>query len=192
MTTKRLKILIVVMIILIVFIMGYNKGHWEDLATEFEALAVVETWATTVEIIPTEEELVIYTREMTEAKLADKVDNLIGDYNISYTIVHECASQTEDYELCIKNVLWVANAESGMFKKWMYPSNNWFGWMYNWKKKKFSSIEESIKQWIAMYVKNGRAKRATWKDWLKWNYCTSECSHWVENYNSAIKKLELD
>lgn len=186
---KRLKILLTVMIIFLAFLLWYS-WHWEDLealrvTTPLEAPAV-ETWATTVE------ETIIYTREMTEQKLAEKVNSLIGDYNISYTIVHECAVQTDDYKLCIKNVLWVANAESSMFKKWMYPSNNGFGWMYKWQKRKFSSVEEAIKEWISLYVKNGWNKRASWKDWLRGNYCSSECTHWVKNYNYAVNKLELD
>lgn len=58
--------------------------------------------------------------------MAEELNSLIGDYNISYTIVHECSSQTEDYQLCIKSVLGVANAESSMFKAGMKPTNNGF------------------------------------------------------------------
>lgn len=186
MATKRLKVLIVVMVIILVFILGYNQWHTEDILIEMQ-----ETKAVEIET-PKVEETIIYTREMTEQKLVEQVNSLIENESISYAIVHECATQTDDYKQCIKNVIWVSNAESGMFKKAMYPSNNWFGWMQNWKKKKFSSVEESIKQWVAMYVKNGWAKRVTWKDWLKGNYCTSECKYRIRNYDSAIKKLELD
>lgn len=189
MTTKRLKILIIVMVTILVFIFWFNLWHGEDLIIE-QATTLntgdVLTWATTVE------ETIIYTREMTEQKLVEKVNSLVGNESISYAIVHECATQTDDYMQCIKNVIWVSNAESGMFKQAMYPSNNGFWWMYNWKKKKFSSVEESIKEWVAMYVRNGRETRVTWNDWLRGKYCASECSHWVKNYNSAIKKLELD
>jgi len=188
MTTKRLKILIIVMVTILVFIFWFNLWHGEDLIIE-QATSLtgdVLTWATTVE------ETIIYTREMTEQKLVEKVNSLVGNESISYAIVHECATQTDNYKQCIKNVIWVSNAESGMFKQAMYPSNNWFWWMYNWKKKKFSSVEESIKEWVAMYVRNGRETRVTWNDWLRGKYCASECSHWVKNYNSAIKKLELD
>jgi hypothetical protein len=61
---------------------------------------------------------------MTEQKLVEKVNSLIGDYNISYAIIHECSTQTSDYKLCVQNVLGVANAESSMFKAGMKPSNN--------------------------------------------------------------------
>ena len=128
--------------------LGFNVWHGEEmLATNFQVQVVetgnvltwtVQTWAV--------EETVIYTREDTEKELAGKLNSLIGNYSISYAVVHECSMQTNDYKLCIKNVMWVANAESSMFKKWMKPSNNGFGRMYKWKKRKFSSVENSIKQ----------------------------------------------
>ena len=194
MTTKRLKVLIAVMTIILVFMLGFNAWHGEDIVTEMQVQPVVETGSVASWEIKKVEtwvvETVIYTWEDTEKEIAEKLNSLIGDYNISYTIVHECSLQTKDYKLCIKNVLWVANAESSMFKAWMKPSNNGFWRMYKGKKRKFSSVEESIKQWVAMYVKNGREKRVTWKDWLNWKYCTSSCSNWTSAYNSAIRKVE--
>lgn len=189
---RRLKVLLAVLVICLVFMLGFNVWHGEEmLATDFQVQAVetgnvltwtVQTWAV--------EETVIYTREDTEKELAGKLNSLIGNYSISYAVVHECSMQTNDYKLCIKNVMWVANAESSMFKKWMKPSNNGFGRMYKWKKRKFSSVENSIKQWVAMYVRNGREKRATWQDWLRGKYCTSACSNWTKLYASAVSKVE--
>ena len=192
MTTKRLKVLIAVMTIILVFMLGFNAWHGENVVTEMQVQPVVETGSVASWEVNEvkEEETIIYTWEDTEKEIAEKLNSLIGDYNISYTIVHECSLQTKDYKLCIKNVLWVANAESSMFKKWMYPSNNGFGWMYKGKKRKFSSVEESIKQWVAMYVRNGWANRTTWKARLNWKYCTSSCSNWVSAYNSAVKKVD--
>lgn len=193
---RRLKILLAVLTICLVFMLGFNAWHGEEIATEFTApltveTGAVETWVVKVNTwVAYEETWVIYTWADTEKEMAEKLNSLIGDYNISYTIVHECSLQTKDYKLCIKNVLWVANAESSMFKAWMRPSNNGFWRMYKGKKRKFSSVEESIKQWVAMYVKNGREKRVTWKDWLNWKYCTSSCSNWTSAYNSAIRKVE--
>lgn len=189
MATKRLKVLIVVMLIILIFMLGFNAWHWEDIVTEMQIQPITETGDATSWDVQ-----VIYTREDTEKEIAEKLTSLIGDYNISYTVINECSTQTSDYKLCVVNLLGVANAESSMFKNWMYPSNNWFGRMYKWKKKKFSSVEESIKQWVAMYVRNNWGKRVTWEDWLKGKYCTSGCANWVKAYNSAakkIKKLEL-
>ena len=99
MTTKRLKILIAVMVILLVFIFGYNQGHTEDVIIEMQEIKSVQLET------PNVEEEIIYTREMTEQKLAEKVNELIGDYDISYTIVRECASKVEDYKKCIQDVV---------------------------------------------------------------------------------------
>lgn len=193
MATKRLKVLIAVMVVILVFMLGFNAWHWEDVITEVQALPAVETgsvatWeVNTWNVILTWE---IYTWEDTEKEIAEKLNSLIGDYNISYAVVHECSIQTDNYKLCIKNVLWVANAESSMFKAGMKPSNNGFWRMYKGKKRKFSSVEESIKLWVAMYVKNGWANRTTWKARLNWKYCTSSCSNWTSAYNSAVRKID--
>lgn len=193
---KRLKVLLAVLIVCLVFMLGFNAWHGEEIATEFQSSISVETGDVTTEIaeiktwVVYEDTWVIYTWEDTEKEIAEKINSLIGDYNISYTIIHECSLQTKDYKLCVKNVLWVANAESSMFKAGMKPSNNGFGRMYKGKKRKFSSVEESIKEWIAMYVKNGREKRVTWKDWLRGKYCTSSCSNWTSAYSSAVRKVE--
>lgn len=193
MSTKRLKVLITVLAFILVFMLGFNTWHGEDIVTELQVQPVVETgsvtsWAVNSwNVILTWE---IHTWEDTEKEMAEKLNSLIGDYSISYTIVHECSLQTEDYKLCIKNVLWVANAESSMFKAGMKPSNNGFWRMYKGKKRKFSSVEESIKQWVSMYVRNGWAKRTTWRARLNWKYCTSSCSNWTTAYNAAARKIE--
>lgn len=189
MATKRLKILIAVMSIILIFMLGFNAWHGEDIITEMQVKPVIETGSVASWDVK-EIETVIYTWEDTKKNIAEKLSTLIGDYNISYAIIHECSTQTDDYKLCVKNLLGVANAESSMFKKWMEPSNNWFGWLYKWKKRKFSSVEESIKEWVAMYVRNNWGKRVTWDARLKGNYCTSSCSNWVKAYNSAAKKIE--
>ena len=189
MATKRLKVLIVVMSAILVFMLGFNAWHWEDIVSEVQVQPAIETGSVATWEVK-EIETVIYTREDTKKEIAEKLNSLIGDYNISYAIIHECSTQTDDYKLCVKNVLGVANAESSMFKAGMKPSNNWFGRLYKWKKRKFSSVEESIKQWVAMYVRNNWGKRVTWEARLKGNYCTSSCSWWVKAYNSAARKIE--
>jgi len=189
MATKRLKVLIVVMSAILVFMLGFNAWHWEDIVSEVQVQPAIETGSVATWEVK-EIETVIYTREDTKKEIAEKLNSLIGDYNISYAIIHECSTQTDDYKLCVTNLLWVANAESSMFKAGMKPSNNGFWWLYKWKKRKFSSVEESIKQWVAMYVRNNWGKRVTWDARLKGNYCTSSCSNWVKAYNSAAKKIE--
>ena len=195
MTNKRLKLLIVVMTIILIFILGYNQWHTEDIIIEMQE-SVGSGEALTWETIPSIEETIIYTWEMTEQRLAEQVDKLVGNYDISYTIVHECASKVEDYKKCIQDIVWVSNAESSIFKKGMYPSNNGFWLMQKTKngyiKKKFSSVEESIKYRVNLYSEKEWYKRTTSQARLDWKYCTSEGSWRKKNYSSAIKKLELD
>ena len=171
MTTKQLKILIAVMIVLIVFILWYSRG---------------QAWEVTYETTPVAE-------EKSEADiLIEKVDSLVENESISEAIVTACMKHQDDYKLCIKNLIGVSNAESGIFKKGMYPSNNGFGRMYQWKKRQFSSVEDSVYKRVQMYTKNHRENRTTWADWLKWHYCTSECTYWIKNYEYAVNKLSLD
>lgn len=182
MTTKQMKILIAVMIVLIVRILWYSQWKaWEETYVEPVSLDVTDINVGDIE------------EEKSEAEvLIEKVDSLVEDESISEAIVTACMKHQEDYKLCIKNLIGVSNAESGIFKKGMKPSNNGFGRMYQWKKRKFSSVEDSVYKRVQMYTKNHRENRTTWADWLKWKYCTSECSYWIKNYDYAIKKLSLD
>jgi hypothetical protein len=92
-----------------------------------QELTLVETGAVETAVSTgAVEEQVIYTWEDTEKKLAEQVNELVGNYDISYTIVHECSSKVKNYKKCIQDVVGVANAESSIFKKGMYPSNNGF------------------------------------------------------------------
>ena len=186
-----------VMSIIIIFILGYNQWHSEDIIIEMQELTPVETGAVETAVSTgTVEEQVIYTWEDTEKRLAEQVNELVGNYDISYTIVHECSLKVKNYKKCIQDVVGVANAESTIFKKGMYPSNNGFWLMQRtingYRKMRFSSVEESIKYRVNLYVEKWREKRTTGQDWLNWNYCTSECKGRVKNYTSAIKKLSLD
>lgn len=199
MTNKRLKILIAVMVIILVFIFWYNQGHSEDIINEMQVSVL--TGETVEEVVPTtpeaEEEQIIYTWEMTEQRLAEQVNRLVGNYDISYTIVHECSLKVKNYKKCIQDVVGVSNAESSIFQKGMHPSNNGFWLMMKTKngyiKRKFSSVEEGIKYRVNLYAEKWREKRTTGQDWLNWKYCTSECKWRTKNYSSAIKKLgELD
>lgn len=184
MTNKRLKLLIAVIILLIAFVFWYNQWHSEDFITEMQALSPISTGQIDEEVL---------SLESKKERLAQQVDKLVGDYDISIAIVHECTSKVENYKKCIQDVVGVANAESTIFKKGMYPSNNWFWLMQRtkdgYKKMRFSSVEESIEYRVNLYVKKNRWKRATWQDWLNWKYCTSACEWWIRNYSSAIIKL---
>lgn len=175
----KLKTLLVVIIIGVVFFLW--MPIWQAEQDENSQSVVEDT-----------QEDIIYTFDMTKERLTNGVNELIGNYNISKAIVDECTAQVEDYITCIKNVVGVANAESTMFTKGMYPTFNWFWLMYRGRKRRFSSVEEWIHEWVSLYKKNDWGKRTTWASWLKWKYCVSECKYRVKNYESAIKKLNLD
>ena len=185
----KLKLLIVALVVWVVFVLWVPTGHWET-----ETLPEEDTTVSTWDVVSsTWDEQIIYTWEMTKENLINRVDALVGNYSISTAIVEECTTQVpNNYKKCIEDVIGVSNAESSIFKKWMYPTNNGFGLMYKWKKRKFSSVEDWIKVRVSLYVKNNWETRTTWADWLKGNYCTSECSGWKKNYSSAIKKLSLE
>ena len=175
----KLKTLLVVIIIGVVFLLW--MPIWQAEQDENSQSVVEDT-----------QEDIIYTFDMTKERLTNGVNELIGNYDISKAIVDECTTQVEDYITCIKSVVGVANAESTMFTKGMYPTNNWLWLMYRGRKRRFSSVEEWIHERVSLYKKNDWEKRTTWASWLKWKYCTSECKYRVKNYESAIKKLNLD
>lgn len=128
--------------------------------------------------------------EQWREMIVEKVDNLLGDYIASEIIVDNCMAKTDNYILCIKNVVGVANAESTLFKK-VSRYNNPFGLMKNWKLQKFESIYDAITYWIDLYSRNGREKRTTWADWISGRYCTSQCTYRISNYNDWIAKLKF-
>ena len=173
---KHVKLFLVV--IVVIAIMWFSLQLGEETITQLPVLAEELT----------QEELLLQEKD----SLIAKVDLLVENKSISAAVVESCMEITEDYKLCIKNVLWVSNAESTMFKNWMYPSNNGFWWMHQWKKRRFSSIEECIYKRVEMYQRNWWYSRTTWEAWLKWKYCTSWCTYRISNYNSAIDRLSLD
>lgn len=107
---KRLKLIVAILIFIV--IMLWNKDNAYD-----------ET-----PIIPEVEKEVYTLEQQWRDMIVEKVDNLLGDYITSEIIVDNCMSKTENYILCIKNVIGVANAESSLFKR-MSKSNNPFGLM---------------------------------------------------------------
>lgn len=169
---KRLKFFILVLVFIIV--MMFNKDNAYDEIT----------------IAPEVEEKISLENEWRDM-IVEKVDNLLQDYVTSEIIVDNCMSQTENYILCIKNVVGVANAESSLFKR-VSKSNNPFGLMRGWRLWKFPSKYDAIIKRIELYQKNWRYKRETWASWLAWKYCTSECTNRIAAYDSAINKLSFN
>ena len=146
-----------------------------------------EPMGETIEVNEIEEETWFIYPEGAIRKVSDALG---GKWTLAEAIVIWCQNHSEDYNLCVKNVFWVANAESSLFKN-VSSSNNAFWRMYNWKLRRFSSLEEWIVQRIKLYEKNNRQVRGlSWQRWLDWNYCASECTYWVRNYNQWIAIAE--
>lgn len=121
-----------------------------------------------------------------------KVSEVLGNrWTLAEAIVIWCMNHSEDLNLCIEQVFWVANAESSLFKN-VSSSNNWFWWMQNWTLKRFSSVEEWIVQWIRLREKNGWSVRVSGEQRMKWHYCVSGCSYWITNYNDWIAKVRAN
>lgn len=185
---KRLKIILLIAIIILGLFLWWNYADEGTVPTP-QAEEQIEITTGNKHTANPQEDYQRFLEE--EMALQNKVYALVGDSNISATIVSACSEITDDKVLCIKNLLWVSNAESWMFKAWMTPTNNGFWFMQKGKKKKFSSVEESIIFRVERYQKKGRRKRTTWADWLKGKYCTSACTHRIGNYDAAIRKLGL-
>lgn len=112
------------MIVILVFMIWYYRWQAED-APSYPAFSPAVKAA---EEEPSKEELL----QLEKDALIEKVDSLIENESVSEAIVSACMKHTDDYKLCIKNVIGVSNAESGMFGKGMSPTNDWFWWMYQW------------------------------------------------------------
>lgn len=170
---KRFKFFILALIFIVIMLFNRDNAYDE------------------VAIIPEVEEETMSLEEQWRDMIVEKVDNLLQDYITSEIIVDNCMEKTENYILCIKNVVWVATAESSLFKR-VSRSNNPFGLMKGWKLQKFASKYDAIIYRIELYQSKWWYKRTAWADWLAWNYCASECSFWIQNYNDWIAKLKFN
>lgn len=169
---KRLKIIVALLLLILVLMFNVDNAYDET--------PIVP------EVVEEEPSLEQIWRDM----IVEKVDNLLGDYISSEIIVDNCMEKTENYILCIKNVVGVANAESSLFKR-MNKKNNPFWLMKGWRLQKFDSKYDAIEYRIDLYQEKWWYKRTSWAAWLEWNYCASECSYRISNYNAAINKLSF-
>lgn len=170
---KQLKLFITCLLVLF-FIWIANAVYEEPMGETIEVDEVIESWF-------------VYP----EGAIRKVSDALGGKWTLAEAIVIWCQNHSEDYSLCVKNVFWIATAESSLFKN-VSSSNNAFWWMYKWKLKRFSSIEEWVVQRIKLYEKNNRQVRGlSWQRRILWKYCTSSCDYRISNYNNWIAIAEL-
>ena len=171
---KKLKLIIAICMFILFISTAYAV---------YEPMREVEEEDIVVEEI--QEEQFIYPTD-----LIAKVNSTLGSWTLAEAIVIWCQNHSEDVDTCIKNVYWVATAESSLFKN-VGSSNNAFWLMYKGKLRRFTSIEEWVIQRIKLYEKNNRQARGlSWQRWLDGKYCASECKYRISNYNSGIAIAE--
>lgn len=95
--------------IIVIFLFGFNTKWYNEEAIQYDNL----TW------------IVQDERENKRLYLLEQVESVVGNLSISTAIVDGCMNHTEDWYLCINNLMWVANAESSLFKR-VSKSNNPF------------------------------------------------------------------
>jgi hypothetical protein len=143
------------------------------------------------------------TRQVLQLDLINRLNAVVWSETIAEAIVVGCMNHTEDYIKCMKQTLGVANAESGLFKK-VSSKNNAFWFMERvcgtqarnpyWcttKLKAYSSVEESVIDFIKKYDKNKWYKRDSGQAWLNWRYCTSQCDNRIPAYNDWMAEFDL-
>ena len=156
---KLLKRAIAVMLVLIVLILYQHANSEDYLAVPVGNVVIDEPWDVQEIVVLTEEELL-------QQELIAKINAVVWSDTISEAIVVWCMNHADDYMLCMKHVFGVANEESSLFKR-VGKKNNAFGITkrqcrkLNWTDsacryglKQYSSVEESIIDFIKHYEKN--------------------------------------
>lgn len=192
---KLLKRTIAIMLALIVLILWQQTNGEDYLAEPLRDVVIDEPWDVKDVVVLTEEELL-------QQELIAKLSTVVWSDTISEAIVVWCMNHAEDYMLCMKHTFGVANAESSLFKN-VWSKRNAFGITerkcrkLNWTDsacryglKKYSSVEESIIDFIKHYERNKWYSRTRGQDRLNGKYCTSQCSNRIPAFNSWMKKFE--
>lgn len=135
-----------------------------------------------------------YDWETEYERVRNQIIKLWVSYDIAEHIVWEAYTNTENPKLFVKNIIGVSQAEWSIFKKWMY--NNYLWVMARsvdgtYHLRRYDTVQMAISDWREMYNRNKRYIRTTAEKRLLGNYCTSACTHRVDNYNDAIYNLAI-
>ena len=123
--------------------------------------------------------------------LKQKAVNKLG---INSCMAEYIAVQCKSDAKCFKYTLGVATAESGLFKKSM-GWNNWFGFMYKWKKKTYNNIYKSVDDFIDSYLELRHTNKTPQERLTRSYYCTYEpwaksgCPNWVKNVQRVLDTM---
>lgn len=192
---RLLKRAIAVMLALIALIL-FQHANSEDLFLDTKGEAVTD------EPLYVQEIVIMTEEELLQQDLIAKISAVVWSDTISEAIVVWCMNHVDDYMLCMKHTFGVANAESSLFKN-VWKKNNAFGITQKqcrnlntidtacrYGLKAYSSIEESIIDFIKHYEKNKWYSRTKGQDRIRGKYCTSACTNRIPAFNSWVKKFE--
>ena len=134
-----------------------------------------------------------YEWETEYERVINRRKATINDPELADHIAWECYANTKDPKLCVKNMIWVSNSETTMFRS-CSRGNNCFGVMqrqsdWSYKLRTYESKKASISAWVELYNRLGWYNRTTAQARLDGNYCTSVCATRIQNYNYAVLLL---
>lgn len=130
-----------------------------------------------------------YEWETTYERVRNQIIKLGVSYEIAEHITWEAYTNTEDPKQFVRAIIWVSNAEWGIFDHWMY--NNYLWVMLNGSLRHYKTVQAWITHWRELYNKNKWYLNTDWQDWLDRHYCVGGCSSWIWNYNAGIYLLNI-
>lgn len=141
--------------------------------------------------------------QLYEREWISKIGKTIWSDTIAEAIVVWCKNHSTDRQACMRHVFGVANAESSLFKNvssknnafWIMHKKCWVStsewYVCRYVPKSYTSVEESVIDFLKLYEKNNWSSRTYWNAWLAWNYCSWACPNWVQNFTDGMIKLDL-
>lgn len=141
--------------------------------------------------------------EAFQLEIVNKINAVVWSETIAEAIVVGCMNHTENYIKCMRHTFGVANAESSLFKNVSSKNNAfwimekvcgkkpWWEYSCSYKVKSYSSVEESVIDFIKKYEKNKWYNRDSGQAWLNGKYCTSQCSNRIPAYNDWMAEFDL-
>lgn len=134
-----------------------------------------------------------YVGETEYERVRNQIIKLWVSYEIAEHITREAYTNTSWAKQFIRAIIGVSNAEWSIFKRGMYNNYLWVMACANGSchLRHYATVKEAITHWREMYNRNKRYIRTTPESRLRGNYCASECSHWVKNYNEWVYLLNI-
>jgi len=156
-----------------------NTTTWEIENTTQEWTKPILIWAVSA----------WYDGETEYERVRNQLIKLWLTYEQAESIVWEWYANTSWGKQFVKAIVWVSNAEWGIFQHWLY--NNYLGVMLNGSLRHYDTFALAIEHWRILYNRNKWYLRLNAQQWLNGNYCVGYCYYWVTNYNAGIDMLGI-